>query len=120
MEVITMTNFLNFWRQTKEANTNLEYSLSTPSPDGLSNSIQTSVTAISIATAPFFKLAGINTSLSEAEKFSREVAQCATSDEVISAVSNGVGEPKPYETEEEFVERASNVLRKILREKFNF
>lgn len=114
-----MTNFISFWWQAKEATTSLENSLSTPSPSDLSDSIQTNVKAISITTAPLLKLAGVNTNFEEVETFSREVAQYATSDEVISAVSNGVGEPKPYETEEEFVERASNVLRKILREKFN-
>jgi hypothetical protein len=119
MEGITMTSFRNFWWKTKEGTTNLETSLSTPSSSGLSNSIQASVTAISIATAPFFQLTGVNTSLEEAEKFSREVAQCATSDEVISAVSDEICEPKSSETEEEFVERASNIFRRILREKFN-
>jgi hypothetical protein len=114
-----MTNFRDFWQETKEATTNLETSLSTSSPSALSYSIQTNVSAI-ITNVSFFPLTGFNTSLKDAEKkFSKEVAQCATSNEVVDAVSDGIGEPKPYETEEEFVERASDVLRKILREKFN-
>jgi hypothetical protein len=113
-----MTSFKNFYDETKKVTTNLENPVSTLSPSSLSSSIQDSVTAIGVASAASFILNGFNTSLEEAEKFSREVAQYATSEELISAVSNGVGEPQPNETEEEFVERASNVLRRILREKF--
>lgn len=53
------------------------------------------------------------------EKFSKEVAEAAVSDDVISAVSQQVGEPKKNETEEEFVERTSHILREILKKKFN-
>lgn len=55
----------------------------------------------------------------QAEKFSKEVANYATSDEVISSLSKDIGEPKTNETEEEFVERASRALREIFKKKFN-
>ncbi|RUR81884.1 hypothetical protein ACF3DV_18240 [Chlorogloeopsis fritschii PCC 9212] len=51
----------------------------------------------------------------KAEKFSREVANYATSDEVISSLSKQIGEPRENETEQEFIERASSVLREILK-----
>lgn len=55
----------------------------------------------------------------KADKFSNEVTNCATSDEVISSLSKDIGKPKTNETEEEFVERASRTLREILKKKFN-
>lgn len=64
-------------------------------------------------------LFGSNATQAKQEKFSKEVANYATSDEVISSFSKNIGEPKTNETEEEFVERASHVLRAVLKKKFD-
>ncbi|MBD2445866.1 hypothetical protein H6G76_01600 [Nostoc sp. FACHB-152] len=54
----------------------------------------------------------------KAEEFSKGVANYATSDEVISSLSEKIGKPRDNETEQEFVERASQTLREILKKKF--
>lgn len=53
------------------------------------------------------------------KEFSDEVSSYVTSDKMISEISKNVGEPKTNETEEEFVERASCVLREVLNKKFD-
>lgn len=63
-------------------------------------------------------VSGFNDTQAEKDKFSKEVANYVTSNEVISSLSDSIGKPKD-ETEEEFVERASRVLRAILKQKFN-
>ncbi|MHC5717622.1 MAG: hypothetical protein ACYTX0_37340 [Nostoc sp.] len=55
----------------------------------------------------------------KAAEFSKGVANYATSDEVISSLSEQIGKPKENETEQEFVERSSHILREILKKKFN-
>ena len=54
-------------------------------------------------------------SSSKEEKFRNEVAELATSDEVILKLSDELGNPKEGETEQEFVDRGKNVLRNILK-----
>lgn len=49
--------------------------------------------------------------------FSDELAQKATSDEVLDELSSKVGTPKTNESEDEFVKRASEILHKILSKK---
>lgn len=61
----------------------------------------------------------IFSSKSKEDDFVREVAEIATSDEIISALSNELGSPREEETENDFVNRGKNILRKILRETFN-
>jgi hypothetical protein len=79
----------------------------------------------SIATATQLSIASLATTLfglddtqRKSEKFSKEVSEYATSKEVISSLSKKIGEPTETEAEEDFIERASNVLREILKEKF--
>ncbi|MBL1197636.1 MAG: hypothetical protein FWK04_00780 [Nostoc sp. GBBB01] len=82
--------------------------------------IQASITAATqLSLAPIAAtLFGLNGTHRKSEKFSKEVSEYATSKEVISSLSKEIGEPNETETEEDFIERASNVLRKILKEKF--
>lgn len=54
----------------------------------------------------------------QVSEFSKEVAEYATSSDVVIALGNEIGKPRPIETEDEFVERASLALRIILRRKF--
>lgn len=61
--------------------------------------------------------AGVSLSSGEQEKFSDEVVQVANSDEVLTELSDSVGDPKESESEDEFVERAKSTLAKILKQK---
>lgn len=59
----------------------------------------------------------INISSSDREKFSSEVVKVANSDEVLTQLSESIGDPKENESEDEFVERAKSTLAKILKNK---
>lgn len=61
----------------------------------------------------------IFSSKSKEDDFVREVAEIATSDEIISELSNELGSPREEETENDFVNRGKSILRKILRETFD-
>lgn len=53
------------------------------------------------------------------ERFAEQVTEAATSDAVIAQVSAEIGEPLPSETEEQFVDRASSALRRVLYDLFD-
>ena len=61
--------------------------------------------------------AGLVISKNEEEKFSKEVADLAYSDEVITELNDKIGAIKDTESEEEFVRRAKSNLADILRKK---
>jgi|GEM_PF-823933 len=71
------------------------------------------VGAIAVSPSFFFK----STEEKKAE-FVEDVNSYVTSSEFISCLSNDLGEPKVTETEEDFVERASRLLKATLTEKF--
>ncbi|MBE8965467.1 hypothetical protein IQ277_04145 [Nostocales cyanobacterium LEGE 12452] len=105
-------NFEDFWQaNTKKLNNSEDINVST---------IQASIAAATlIITAPLAAtLFGLDNTQRKSENFSKEVSEYATSKEVISSLSKEIGEPNETEAEEDFIERASNVLRKILKEKF--
>lgn len=54
---------------------------------------------------------------SKAEKFAQKVKELACSDEVISELSDDIGEPLSNESEDEFVARAQHSFKKILMKK---
>ncbi|ENM3915630.1 hypothetical protein DLR66_18155 [Vibrio paracholerae] len=60
---------------------------------------------------------GLVSAESKADKFAEEVTKLASSDEVISKLSNDVGVPFPNESEDEFVSRAKKSFKKILMTK---
>ncbi|WP_022954227.1 hypothetical protein [Leucothrix mucor] len=60
---------------------------------------------------------GLSISSNDREKFSSEVVQVANSDEVLTELSESIGDPKENESEDEFVERAKSTLAKILKNK---
>jgi hypothetical protein len=70
------------------------------------------------ALSPVIGISFALTNTQKAEEFSKGVANYATSQEVISSLSEQIDKPKENETEQEFVERASNILRDILKKKF--
>ncbi|MEH2113138.1 hypothetical protein [Nostoc sp.] len=105
-------NFEDFLQaDTKIKNNSVDINIST---------IQSSIAAATlIATAPLAAtLFGLDDTQRKSEKFSKEVSEYATSKEVIYSLSKKIGEPNETEAEEDFIERASNVLREILKEKF--
>jgi len=81
----------------------------------ISNNIMASVAQI---LSPTIGILSVFSNSVKVEEFSKEVANYATSDEVISSLSEQISTPRKNETEQEFVERASNVLREILKKKF--
>lgn len=93
-----------------------------PNPGDISvSTVQAAIAATTqMITMPIASaLFGQTDTQTKAEKFSKKVSEYATSKEVISSLSKEIGEPKETETEEEFIERASNVLRNLLKKKFN-
>lgn len=52
------------------------------------------------------------------QKFSEEASNLVRDEAFISAFSDRIGEPAELETEDEFVERGSNVLRRMLYDRF--
>ena len=104
-----MSSFEHFWNSS-------ENSIESVNSSELQTSLATNIQGILMAgTLSVFSFN--NTQVEEA-KFSEEVANYVTGDEFISSLSNNLGEPKVTETEEDFVERASRLLRTILEEKF--
>lgn len=71
-----------------------------------------------VAVQPVFPVFFSKNREKEKAKFSEEVANYVTSNEFISVFSNNLGEPKATETEKDFVERASCLLKSILDKKF--
>ncbi|MDZ8189108.1 MAG: hypothetical protein RMX96_30235 [Nostoc sp. ChiSLP02] len=106
-------NFENFWQaDTKNQNDFKGINVSTIQA---SIAAATQISIASVATTLF----GLDDTQIKKEKFSQEVSEYATSKEVISSLSKEIGEPHETEAEEDFIERANNVLREILKKKFN-
>ena len=84
----------------------------------LEKSLISQLNALSIEES-FTPYKKICSSTSKEDDFVREVAEIATSDEIISELSNELGSPRKEETENDFVNRGKNILRKILRETFD-
>lgn len=53
----------------------------------------------------------------EKKEFSEKVSTLVHSEDFIQNLSNAIGEPKKHESEIEFVSRAKNTMRKLLKEK---
>lgn len=78
-----------------------------------SSSSQELTTQISGALA----VTAISMSSNNRERFSSEVVQVANSDEILTELSESIGNPKETESEDEFVKRAKSNLAKILKRK---
>lgn len=104
-----MSSFEHFWNGSDDSSESIN-------SKELQTSLATNIPAI-LASVSFSIFPFKNTEAEKA-KFSEEVANYVTSDEFISSLSNNLGEPKVTETEEDFVERASRLLKTTLEEKF--
>ena len=119
-----MTSFKDFWEDGNSSTDSASLPADSASPatlcvtltSGIQSILGTSSTQAIAAPIGFF---GSNNTQAKVDEFSQQVTDYVTSDEVISSLSEKIGEPQTKETEEEFVERASNILRGILRKKFN-
>ena len=63
-------------------------------------------------------LAGTSVPHSKQERFAAAVEETANSKDVVTEVSDAIGEPRSHETEDEFVRRATAQLRAILLRRF--
>ena len=59
----------------------------------------------------------ISLSTSDKEKFAHQVGDLVGSEEFVTELSDHIGKPLPGESEDEFVERAKNAMKKLLRAK---
>lgn len=100
-----MSSFECFWKDSKS-------SFESVSSTKLAAGVSAGLSSIEL-------ISGFSSTQAEKEKFSEEVANYVTGDEFISSLSQDLGEPKTNETEEDFVERASSILRASLKKKFN-
>lgn len=84
-----------------------------PNSDMSLSSIQSDlIAAISGLLTPF------STSADEKHKFSEEVSKQLHDETFLSEFSNRIDEPLEQESEDEFVKRSSDVLKKMLHNKF--
>lgn len=56
---------------------------------------------------------------SEKEKFAHQVGELVGSDGFVTELSDKIGKPLPGESEDEFVERAKNAMKKLLSAKLS-
>ena len=95
-----MSNFKDF------VNSIDKNEISLSSSQELATKISNSLTTSAISITKF-----------DSEKFGTEVVKVAKSDEVLTELSQSIGDPKEEESEDEFVERAKSTLAAILKRK---
>ncbi len=103
------TTFKEFYQQSQKFET-------TPTEFNLPATTAANIQAV---LSPMIGISSLFSNTNKVEEFSKEVANYATSDDLISSLSEKIGKPKENETEQEFVERASHILREILKKRFN-
>ncbi|WP_374090679.1 hypothetical protein [Methylomicrobium lacus] len=103
-----MNSFKKFIDKAKESPTK-----TLPASDISLSTIQTSLASV---------VDGVLTPFSapsdKKQKFSEEVSNLVQDNSFISDFSDRIGEPSEFETEDEFVDRSKNILRKMLYAKF--
>lgn len=78
---------------------------------------ETNISNIAIVSSALLSYKGLSLTKSKAQKFGEEAINIATSDEVINELSDKIGKPLEHESEDEFVIRSKETLKKILRKK---
>ena len=84
------------------------------SSSGTSKSLDVARKQVSLDVAESVSVSGLVSTKSKAVRFGQEVTELAVSDDVISQLSDQLGEPLSSESEEEFVLRAKATFKKIL------
>lgn len=103
-----MSSFKEFMDEAKESSNK-----ALPSSNITLPAIQSALTgAVSGILAPF------SVPSDEQQKFSEEVSSLVQNEAFISEFSDQIGEPLEHESEDEFVRRGSDALRRMLYEKF--
>lgn len=103
-----MSSFKEFMDEAEESPTK-----ALPASNMSLSAIQTSLTsAISSLLTPF------SIPSDKKQEFSEEVSNLVQDEAFISEFSDRIGLPSEIETEDEFVERGSGVLRKMLYDRF--
>jgi hypothetical protein len=103
-----MSNFKQFMDEIEQSPTQSlpEFDLTLPS-------LQMALTA-----GTFLMLTPFSFSNNEKQKFSEEVSSLIQNEFFLSDLSNQIGEPLEQESEDDFVKRASDRLRKMLYDRF--
>jgi hypothetical protein len=120
-------NFSQFWEEQESQEPRL--SNADDEDFGFISTVQSNITMTTskilfkelsnIAFAGLIGYAGRTRSKEESIKeFSQEVSDYAVSKEVIVQLSNEIGPPHIHENEDQFVERAKQVMKQILKKKF--
>jgi hypothetical protein len=103
-----MSSFKEFMDDTKEL-PNLDITSSNASLSAIQDSLKSTVLGI---------LAPLSLSNDQKQEFSEKTSNLLQDEAFISEFSNRLGQPLELETEDEFVERGSGLLRSILYDKF--
>ena len=103
-----MSNFNQFMDEIKQSPTQ-----SLPESYLTLPSLQMALTA-----GTFLILTPFSFSNNEKQKFSEEVSSLIHNQSFLSDFSNQIGKPLEQESEDDFVERGSNMLRKMLYDRF--
>lgn len=106
-----MTSFKDFFKmETNNGKLSSSYSVATVSSavmEGLTSSVNRLATSASI----------ISLSKSDKKEFADQVGDLVESEEFVTELSDQIGKPQPGESEDEFVERAKNAMKKLMRAK---
>lgn len=122
-----MTNFKDFFKSVESKNKSLTQSESskTTVATAINNVFSTSL-AIKSISSTYLASNSINGLLSNsnkkeiaAQKFSNDVSELVHSDEFLEEFSEKVGVPKENESENEFVNRAKETMRTLLKKKLS-
>ncbi|MEG4211626.1 hypothetical protein [Microcoleus sp. S13_B4] len=73
---------------------------------------------MALTAGTFLMLTPFSFSNNEKQKFSEEVSSLIQNESFLSDLSNQIGQPLEQESEDDFVKRGSNRLRKMLYERF--
>jgi hypothetical protein len=104
-----MSSFREFMDEIEESPTQ-----SLPASELTIPAIQMALTAATVGLLTPFSFPD-----NEKQKFSEEVSSLIQNESFLSELSNQIDEPLENESEDEFVKRSSDALRRMLYDKFN-
>ena len=108
-----MSSFKEFMDEARESPTK-----ALPSSNTSLSAIQDSLTSLMGGLLISSHLAPLTVPNDKKQKFSEEVSNIVQDEAFISEFSDSIGDPSELETEDEFVERGSDILRRMLYNKF--
>lgn len=119
-------SFSQFWGERADTDIKVaDESGAITTPDLLQSHITTTTSNILLESIADIALFGIPSTIRRlsghkkpVQEFSQDVSHYATSQEVIDEFSREIGPPHEYENEEQFVTRAKQTLKQMLRKRF--